>query len=457
MLNTILLVFFLLVVALSFFKINRAVELTVLYRLVVPSNVFLQLGGLNINLTYWLVYILIFAFLSLRIIKKYEGKRFDLIIFKPLILFLLLTFGTAFLATEIPIGVQLKAILTDALFNFSMAFIVWHTYTSKKELTYLIRMVVVGVVIMTTYGIYCFVTNTNMYILVCNLLYPPALDALTMYQDQTRGGLMGRVQSTNSHPMEFAANLVILFFLILILVNRTRRSGYFFYVSLLVLVFINMVASGTRSALFAVFAGMLFLIKNISLKAKLSLACFALLILLLGLDTSIFGKYQSYADSFNVFSSKGSTDINGSSLEQRTSQFQGAYNLINDKSFFFGKGYYWCRDYLDKYGNHPDLLAFESTLFVVLIENGIFGLFIWIVLFSGIFMYKKKTTGKFRLEYNIKFKIVNALIIAYITYIIITGISGTFSLFFMSYIIMVKYIIFNDKEEIEQAEILSDE
>jgi hypothetical protein len=129
--------------------------------------------------------------------------------------------------------------------------------------------------------------------------------------------------------------------------------------------------------------------------------------------------------------SETKSDVSGSSLTMRIQQFNGVLKEINGYEFF-GKGYGWSSDYYTKNGDHPNILGFESILFVILCNFGFLGLFFWIVFYILLFRRIKK--------YFINIQIVALTYIMLVFYLMYTIGTGDYD--YMKYLLLFQVISF---------------
>ena len=137
---------------------------------------------------------------------------------------------------------------------------------------------------------------------------------------------------------------------------------------------------------------------------------------------------SDYVTSIIDFQQKH-TAVGGSSFDMRLSQLEGCFSEITN-SPLIGKGFGWHLYYIEKYGDHPILLAFESLIFVVLCDNGVLGLLIWFGFVSYIIYNSQQLVKKDRAS-------LYALVLFYIIYCCFTGEYNYLRLFLLVYVISV--------------------
>lgn len=122
-------------------------------------------------------------------------------------------------------------------------------------------------------------------------------------------------------------------------------------------------------------------------------------------------------------------DVSGSSVDMRLNQLEGAIKEGN-KNPLFGLGYGWTGYYMSLRGDHPVCLAFESLIYVIICNFGLFGFAIWTYM---VFKYLKNNRIM-HLSENVLF---DCLIVFYISYSCITGEYGNMKTFLIFYILML--------------------
>jgi hypothetical protein len=137
----------------------------------------------------------------------------------------------------------------------------------------------------------------------------------------------------------------------------------------------------------------------------------------------------------SIFDFKGSNELaNGSNFSMRTNQLLAAFREMG-RNPIIGNGYSWHSYYLQTFGDHPDLLAFESLIFTVLCNSGILGVAVWLgYLFLLCFL-------PFRyLKQKEDIYIIVSFVFYYIAYACVTGdFSGYFFLWFYTIMFSLSY------------------
>lgn len=137
----------------------------------------------------------------------------------------------------------------------------------------------------------------------------------------------------------------------------------------------------------------------------------------------------------------GESEIGGSSMDMRWEQLQGCFAEVKDIPVF-GHGYGWTWNYLRANTIHPIILAFESLIYVVICNEGIyFGLSLWTVF---LFLLIKNIHS---LSYWKHRTLLTTLTIGYITYATVTGDYGYMQYFILFYVLM--YAQFHSEQAIQ--------
>ncbi|MDN0065761.1 O-antigen ligase family protein [Bacteroides gallinaceum] len=358
----------------------QAFVITILVSLYLPT--YLRFGPIQYSTL--LGYICLLCCIVYFITNK-RNKSDNIILSKKLLnmlmIYLLILFVWAVLSDTLFKEQQLSYLRTT-LRTFAMYVFVFIYIKNKSDVTNIYRFISGFLFILTIYGLYCYVTRTNAIVSFFNLLYNPDDTALAAHMLQERGGLLGRIQGVTSITLEYAGQLLVSFFLILHYMLNVKRKITLYYVVLLLLIFINLFFTGSRSGVIGLAVGVviwIYLYGGLSFKVKTRLTTFFVCCyLFLVYYSSAFAEYGDYVRSVIFFWEQSDT-IGGSSFDMRLTQLEASINMIDNDftSMFFGLGADWVRQYsMSHNGLHPVLLGFESIVFIGLIEFGFIGLFV---------------------------------------------------------------------------------
>lgn len=406
----------------------------------------IDLVGMSMSynvVTTYLLFVYIIKYLYLR------KEKFDFTIARPLLLFYIPLILLTLIPRELPFSEQFPWIRAEFMNVAFVPIVIWNIFKSEKDLRMLYMVIIISATIMSFYGLYCFVTSSNPYITFLDT-YFGRMDFVSVYLTLSRSGFQGRVQSTTPHPMAWAAVLFMFIYFIRLIYTKQKKSLYQYF--LLSLFIINLLLCGTRSGLFAFILGTAYLFYFLSKKKiKIAIICIITFFFLIELDTSVFGKYQEYADSFvGVFSNQKQTT--GSSVEMRMEQFYASLKLIETRDVFIGRGFNWTQLFIKKLGFSSAFRGFESVFIVVFIENGIIGCLIWTFFFISLLYLNRKVTINKNLREERLY--LNAFIYSYIAFILITGLCQTFIPFMLLYTIMLKHVDIKDGD-LQQPRLLN--
>ena len=242
------------------------------------------------------------------------------------------------------------------------------------------------------------------------------------YADENR--LFGRISSTFLHPMTWAFVAGSFVFFVFFVRRQLKKTIFVILMSILIL---NVFFCGVRSVIGALFVSVfIYLLLKRQFKIFLySAAIGALLLLVLSFNDFLFGYVMS------IFDFSDNNEIaNGSSFSMRLNQLSAALKEMG-KSPLWGNGYSWHSYYLTKYGDHPELLAFESLVFTILCDSGVWGVICWILylilLLALPFYYLKQKEDII---------LIVCFVFYYFSYVCVTGdYAGYFFLWF--YILML--------------------
>jgi hypothetical protein len=250
----------------------------------------------------------------------------------------------------------------------------------------------------------------------------------------------GKIQATMFHPMTWALVLCFSFFLYWekCFIEKKRL-----YIILIGLIAFNLLISGVRTGIAAFFISLIYIVvKSGRLRllfwGSISIGIAALLI---SLEPTLSNLFLSFIDTTGT-----KTNVQGSSIQMRLTQFEGALAEI-ENSLFVGKGYGWNAYYLSVKGDHPILLAFESLVFVVLCNSGLIGVVIWTIFFVLLFKVNRRMIQKGRQRL-----IIDSFVILYLSYAIGTGEYDYINIFSFFYPILLFHL---KKKQLQPTTVLS--
>lgn len=328
-------------------------------------------------------------FYTSRLTKKYDrtlmNKSIRYVV--SLVAFYLLI---AFLSSEMPLEEQLDSIKHFIYYSFNIL-LAASCLNRKREFVCMFHWVILLIIISGIYGIYTYVIQYNPFAEFVLLTQAQFEDQGLGSDDleNERGFLQGRISGLTVHPLMYGGVLVICFFLLLsYFKNVTNKWGKAFLYLLFSYILVLIVLTGSRSILIGLFFGLFYyLFKQYPQKLiKCSLLGIALFM--------IFG--VTIEDEFIrsvLFFWEENDEIQGSSASMRIDQIRAAFDVISDdfESLLFGLGRGWTALYGQKNGNIPPFHGFEGIFIFSLVEFGVFGTIIYIlVLFVQIYKLNMK-------------------------------------------------------------------
>lgn len=278
------------------------------------------------------------------------------------------------------------AFMLDGYATIALAF--WGTKNVKINS----KWIVYSLYFVTLYGIFTFVTHFD------------PIQQITADTFSSNGYLEGyyfgdrtRIGSTWSHPISYG--FICAIFSVLMLNHLKEKKVKALYVLLL----FNVLICGSRTALAAVIlmtAIYLLLRYNVSKLAKISLMLIPMLTLVYIAVPPVTKKIDSVVNT-----AMGNSDVGGSSLDMRDEQMAAAL-MIFSQSPVWGLGPDYIQEnmmsdkkLMDMYSNEGySFYGFESYSYVLLIERGIIGVVLEIILASCIVLYFYKNRKKNKLR-----------------------------------------------------------
>lgn len=368
----------------------------------------------------------ILVFLCFLVSKHRKGELhlWEITPFKPVIIFYILFLFLIPFQKFTPIGFQLNSLFEDFVSAMILPLMIWYEVkTDETTLELYKRIVIVCVVIASLYGLV--LTQTSGYNPYLSLLMESiGIDAVQDIENYAKaegsGRIFGRISSFFIHPMTFAFFLGLSIIYVFSISNKCLKNDK---IGLLIILLLNIVFCGVRSVIggLIVVVVVWYFFQN---KFRLSVRYLVYLVFILILISQI----PYLATYIGSIMGGGSDDISGSSIEMRLFQYAGCLQEFED-SPIFGKGYAWHKYYLDEFGDHPILFAFESLVYIVLCDGGLLGVIIWILFAVLIYKYAKHNAGE-------NFVFVLMLFSFYFSYSCITGEYGYMKFFMLFYILI---------------------
>lgn len=414
------------VIALCFINLKWAVSLFMAYLMLVP---YINLGLPGMGTGDNFIKLIMFMCLWKNIIKN--KIKFNLFPFIPFIIYFIVSFVMIPFQDGVPAGIMFETWRKDVLGVLFLPFIIWNIVLINPSSVKLFRnTMIICVIIAIGYGLFLTkMDGFNPYAMYFLQFSESDIDYESYYGASGGGRLFGRISSVYIHPMTFALFIgfaLIYLYYIRFFCNIIVVRG------LLIATIIMAIICGVRSViggLIIVLAYYIVIKKDLVL---LTIICFA--VLLGGSLISLVPELSDYLGSIVDINNKN-TNISGSSWELRFEQLNGAM-VEASKSPLYGLGYKWTDYYLSVNGDHPICLAFESLIFVVICNSGIIGIFLWCYMVLKYFSINRKM----KLE---KLVAVNALIVFYISFSMITGEYGYMRIFLIFYILMLSELYAN--------------
>jgi hypothetical protein len=304
-----------------------------------------------------------------------------------------------------------------------VSFLLYVILVSRKKINFCLYSIYVTAFIVIVYGLSLILTpGVNSYVIGVLSAFGQDIDNMqNFYSDESR--MFGRISSVFLHPMNLGLYLGFL-----MIFSFYAYQNKFIKKSILLPFSIGAISlilfCGVRTPIFAGFVSFVFFffrMKNRKLGTNLiliSLSFVSIILLIPGMD--------SYLLSITEFNG---SEAGGSSLSMRLDQLMGCFNEIRN-DLFLGHGYEWHEYYNQIIGPHPILYGFESLIFVILCDQGIIGLFVWIFF---CFYY-------FHCQKDIFFQLI---FVYYLSYSVTTGEFGymKYFLFFFSVMSAMKFHI----------------
>lgn len=410
-----------LIIILSFIKLRIGIAIYLAYLMLVP---YMQIHFAGLTFSYNLVNLIILLAFFFEFKVKHNYK----INFKPFIPFFILYAGYFILmlfSDGTPFDYMIEKFRQNIMQIFILAFVMWNVIVCTPSSTKLFRNVCfICIFIATIYGLFLTrMEGINPYIMSVMNITGNEYDIEYLTRDT--GRMFGRIASVFLHPMTFGLYLGLSFIFICSYFKKKANTNIYILLILLVITLINVFTCGVRSVIAGLgITGLFYLLLLRKLKTFIWSAVF------IGIIYCIISSIPELSDYVMSIGDTKSTNIGGSSLEMRINQFSGCFDIINN-NLLSGKGFNWHSYYMQLHTSHPQLLYFESLIFVILCDFGLVGAILWIIYSYKMFHYTYNL-GKLK---QTLFPL--SLFIFYLSYSCITGEYGYMQIFILFYIIMI--------------------
>lgn len=398
--------------------------------LVLPQFVAFVLGPINLNMNDMFLLCMLASFIIHR--KELSSDFSWGQIFNLQSVYIITSLLVLLFSSYVPAEVQNYQFAKNVLFHTVVpVFFCFYLFQNKNNnIKFLSWVVNVGIII-GIYGIICYIIKENPYIKMLNLLYYNDY-SFEYFLTEARGGLSGRVSGTVNHPLSWGQLWGIL---LALFVMMQKQIGRIRFRLLIVLACLNILFSGSRSALvslapilvcYGLSGGGLKIIKKIALYAMIGFA----------LSFTLSSKMQTYLQSAIFFWDESRSDaanINGSNVDMRIRQIETTMFDVQRENIFVGYGLGYLEYASMKNVRNSDMLGFESVFFQKMYEQGLVGLFGFFCFMLQFYLFGAKRLIK---SDRILFFGYCA---SYLLSILFTGIQNTFSWYLYFGLFLISY------------------
>lgn len=292
-----------------------------------------------------------------------------------------------FFDTRINLFLQIYRPVDLYIQTFPVIFLAYNNLKEDEDWSILLRYFAVCSIILCLYGFYNFITRTNPYdnLISTSFNSSSSFDFYKNIFDERF-----RINSFVDHPIYYGYLLGILFLLSFYAFLNSAGKVRILYLSAMVLTFLNLLMTNSRTPLISFLFGLIFFILlSLHLKLKIQIAILSILFCsALYTIPSVRDKINNTIDIFQ----KGGSQVSGSSLKMREMQLQASF-LLFEKKPVSGNGLYYIEENLgyssneDKSMSSYDLQGFESYFYIILIEQGLIGILLNLTFFGALIIY----------------------------------------------------------------------
>lgn len=401
--------------------------------LIIPKNACI-IGGIKFNI----------VLLLLVTIITYIQKKKILIannpFYKSVLFYFVTTLFIIFFSREISLSNQISFLVKKWIEMFWLGLLSWNIFKTNHDYKRFIKKMYYCIIILSLYGIFEYIVKTNIYLDIFIKSFPDTIVDASAFITEQRGILSGRIRGTTEHPLDWGQRFTLLFMFFFIIRKEFKKNKF---ILLETLIFINIVLTGSRSSIipiviFLIYVTIHYYKKHLKKLLTIIITLFSCLLIFSNSfkENETIKTIQAFIYFWDEEKSND-VGIKGSSVSMRIDQLEEATYAIGN-NFYYGFGYGYVTNMEDDHYLKAFLFGFESIILKILVEQGIIGLFCYIIMFY-IFIrishsYLKKATS----NYNIL--MVNSFIFSYFISLLLTGERRSFQLFFFLLIIIVNYL-----------------
>lgn len=400
--------------------------------LIIPKNAYI-IGGLKFNI----VVLVLLTLFTLKYKKKVITFKNPLLFTS--IFYFFYTFIIAFFSEDLSLANQTSFLIKKWIEMFWFGLLVWNNLTDTKDYNIFINKLYKCILFLTIYGLIEFFTKTNLYIELFAKSFPDTILDAKMFLYEQRGILTGRIRGTTEHPLTWGQRCATIFMFLFFFRNKFSKKRIIIIESLL---FINIVLTGSRSAIVPIVLFLLISLFSYYRKHLKKLITISAFLLIGGIiisptirDNETIKTIQAFVFFWDEEKSK-EAEIKGSSVSLRIEQLEEALYAI-DKKFYYGFGYGYVTNMDEDHYLREFLLGFESVALKVLVEQGSIGFMLYLVLFLLILKSCQRCTRNLSLPFNNN--LFSAYILSYLISLLLTGERSSFQLFFLFIVFTIRY------------------
>lgn len=396
----------------------------------------------RIYVLFWVVVFLCLFYKRKRIRQVARSYPF----YKPMsVIFLSMLIVTVFALNT---GASANVMLAFLMESFLLSVMIWVSYRKPEYILDVMRRMVIIFVGLAIYGTASYFVGVNPVMEIVDTYFASESKKLVFsYADVERLGTLGRANSIFSHPMQYGAFLVMaicLSYYRYIIGFGMRKYLNFPYILILLC---GLASTFSRTPiLFLLITSLVFWLFQ-SINSKLKIAAVVLVFAVTALPFAPDAILQLTSSVvIEMLSGQSDSDVGGSSIVMRVEQLVATMALYSEAPIV-GHGLASTRIMIESGTLPVDLRQAESELFSKLIDAGIVGLLATIYFYSYLARYflqqKRASVARHLTQFAL---LVFALVLGYVSFILATGVLGTFQLFIIIITLAARYLYLSCQE-----------
>lgn len=448
MINIIVISIFIFIILIAYYNISLGYSLLVAVVFLVPlSAVMSPVISAITKLTLAMSVILFITYFK----NNREFKGIPKTLTKPILIYLSSCLFLFIFSTAVPKVFQLREYLNETIF-LMYGIAAYIVFNKARQIDTFIYIMACSIFLVSIYAVITYYLKINPYVLLSDIAYGAINNQYRVEGlEMDRGFLGARIQSTFDHPLTLGQIFAIAFGFFAMISNKINK--YLYYTLAITIVSI-IILTGSRSAIVSLFPTVIVILSFLNWRIKI-LFVLSFILGLFFLENNVLRLpselNRSLQASVMFWDDKLQQKANytGSSIEMRLNQLEAVEKKLSRTNPLTGYGLGF-RDFnqIKSGGLDPELLGYESILFLKMVEQGLIGFFFIFFLLFQLYRLVQKRNGLLSKK---EIFLHQAYFLSYIIGATMTGVRYfSFLIFIIFYIVFIRYLQLTPTDRIQK-------